>query len=227
MNQAFRDLLTARVAGAVASAKALGKVNHAGLKGALREVLIRSLLRPLLPPSLGVGHGIIITAYDQQSPEQDAVIFSRDMTPCLLIDEETGLFPLESVISGIEVKSVLTAEELRKTHINAKEIERLLHVPGTKSPEHIIPCLLAFDSDLSKKNELDRYRGVLTQNEEPSIRVICVVGCGYWYWNKDGWHGGVSNSPYSEVASLIDGIMFAYQRISDSRTRPKIQHYIE
>ena len=135
MNQAFRDLFAARVAGAVASAQALSQVNHAGLKGALREVLVRDLLRPFLPPTIGVGHGVVITAYDEQSTEQDVVIYSRSTMPCLLVDEEGGVFPLESTLFTMEVKSTLTLQELRETEEKARTLEKLHHVPGGKPPE--------------------------------------------------------------------------------------------
>lgn len=225
MNQVFRDLFAARVAGAVASAKALGQMNHAGLKGALREVLVRALLRPFLPPTIGVGHGVVITAYDEQSTEQDVVIYSRNAMPCLLVDEDAGVFPLESTLFTMEVKSTLTLEELRETHEKARRLEKLLHVPGG-SPEHVIPCLFAFKSDLSQKDEIERYQGLI-EAAEPAIRAICVVGRGYWYWTKvGGWQSIVPTASYSEVAGLIDGVVSVYERVLQSRARPLLQQYV-
>jgi hypothetical protein len=226
LNQAFRDLFGAKVAGAVASAKALGQVDHSGLKGALREVLVRSLLRPFLPPSIGVGHGIVISAYDDQSTEQDVVIYNRANLPCILIDEESGLFPLESTLFTIEVKSKLNATELEKTHEKAARLEKLRHTPGETTPEHVIPCLFAFETDLVQKTDLQRYQQLIGTSD-PSIREICVVGHGRWFWTPQGWHHTPPTDTYSEVAGLIDGISSVYERVQATRSRPLLLNYVD
>ena len=113
MNPVFRDLFAAKVAGAVTAAKALGHLDHDGVKGWLREVLMRDLLRPFLPPTIGMGHGIVIDSYGSQSPQQDLVLFSHETIPSLLVDEECGLFPVESVLFTVEIKSTLTSTTLK------------------------------------------------------------------------------------------------------------------
>jgi hypothetical protein len=105
MNQAFRELVSASAAATVAAARALASVSHSGLKGALRETLVRDFLLPLLPPQLAVGHGVVVTARNDQSTEQDVVVFNRSVVPPVLLDPQTGLFPLESVLYAVEVKS--------------------------------------------------------------------------------------------------------------------------
>jgi hypothetical protein len=81
MNSTFRSLLVARVHAAIGAARAVAGLTHPGLKGLLREIVVRELLRPLLPPRAGLGHGQLINAYDQQSTEQDVVyLFDESRT---------------------------------------------------------------------------------------------------------------------------------------------------
>lgn len=224
MNKAFHDLLVARVAGAGAAARALGPVENSGLKGALREIVLRTLLRPLLPPYLGLGHGVVVTAFDQQSTEQDVVVFNRNTVPSLVLDEENGLFPLEAVLFSIEVKSVLTSAELSSAHEKAKGLRPLFHVPKGEPPEHIIPCLFAFDSDLKEKDELQRYKEI-ADDGPPELRAICVVGRGCWYWQGNQWISTQATSTYSEVLEFVAGILGVHDRVLKSRVQPNLLHY--
>jgi hypothetical protein len=86
MNPIYRDLVLARIKGAVASAKAVAAVEHQGLKGQIREVLIRDLFRPLLPADIGVCSGEIISfCGKRQSHQQDIIIFNQAiLPPCAL-----------------------------------------------------------------------------------------------------------------------------------------------
>lgn len=226
MNSAFSELLSARVAAVVAAAKALGQVNHAGLRGSLRETVVRDLLRPMLPPTVGIGHGVIVSAYDEQSTEQDVIIFNRNVVPCLIVDNECGLFPLEASLFTIEVKSKLTSEELKSAHEKARRLEKLRHVPGAAPPEHVIPCLFAFESDLSVKSELDRYREVALDEQHPALRDLCVVGRGHWFWKTDQWYEQKPTPGYAEVLDLMASIIATHERVSASRTKPDLRQYV-
>src|SRR3989304_5727458 len=98
MNITYRDLVLARIKGVIEHAKATTTVQHQGLKGTLREILIRDLFRPLLPTDIGVGTGEIISAGGKKSRQQDVVIFDRRILPPILFEDFTGIFPVESVL---------------------------------------------------------------------------------------------------------------------------------
>jgi len=112
MNKTYRSLFVSRVTGALAAANAAATVTHTGVKGLIREVLLRDLFRPLLPADLGVGTGQIATSNGNLSPEVDVVIYDRRILPPVLFENVIGLFPIESVLATVEIKSKLTATEL-------------------------------------------------------------------------------------------------------------------
>src|SRR5207253_8409063 len=53
MNEVYRNLTLVRAQATVAAARAFSGVDHRGLEGHLREIVMRDLLRPLLPPNIG------------------------------------------------------------------------------------------------------------------------------------------------------------------------------
>lgn len=228
MNQAFADLIKGRIAAAVASAASVSNVDHELLKGALREAFVRDLLRPVLPPRLGIGHGIIASAYGQQSTEQDVVIFDGNAIPSVLLDGLNGLIPIEAALFSIEVKSRLSNRLLRETHDKAVLLQRIMHLPNPsgQAPEHVIPCLFAWGSDLRSdgENELSRYQAIHS-NDPPAVRSICVVGRGYWFFTNE-WNSIAADAEYSEVKAFVAGLFDTYARVASTRVTVGLRQYL-
>jgi hypothetical protein len=204
VNKLYRNLILERIRFALASAEAAADLEHSGVKGALRETLIADLLRPLLPVDVAIATGIVISADDQQSAQQDILVFDRHLLPALSFEGGLILIPVESVLATIEVKSCLTAGELRKAHTNATSVRRLDIQSGTRdergnyidprilaeSGETIradplrqcsapVALLFALRSDLCQtgKSEIDRYAEICS--EDPHVfSALCVVGRG-------------------------------------------------
>jgi hypothetical protein len=235
----YRDLIRTRVIGMIGGVKALSGVVHAGLKGQLREILIRDLMRPLLPVDVGLGTGVIITTDNRQSSQQDIVLFDKRILPPILLERISGIFPIESVLFTIEVKSVLNATELKTSHDNAATLDQFPYHSGTyddidnSQPQkciHLIPALFAFDSDLDGrgKTEIERYNEILGDGE-PAIKSLCVVGRGNWYWKVingvGSWQSWVSQGQYGEVMGFLAGILNTYPLVAESRFRPRLGHY--
>ena len=238
MNQTYKDLTIARAHAAISAARAASSIVHSGLKGQLREIVIRELLRPLFPPDIGVGTGEIITSIDQHSTQQDIVIYDRSIVPPILLDEHTGIFPVESALFAIEIKSVLTASELKSSITNAIQLKSLRYLPGEygddgKSSHEfvkgVIPCVLALDSDLNVtgKTEIERVQEILEgASDDPPVQVICVVGRGCWSWrNTDQWHAWPRSESPEELVAFVAAIMNSYKQIALSRRAPRMGHY--
>lgn len=236
MNQVFRDLVSSRAVQTVGAARALGSVAHNGLKGALREVVVRDLIQPLLPPGFLVGSGQIISAWGQLSGQIDIVVADGRVLPPILFERAQGFFPIEAVVATIEVKSVLTSTELQLAHASALKVSSFIHasplgqqghLPEQKV-EHVISFLLAFSTDLAPggKSELQRY-GEKYCASEPSIRALCVVGRGFWVRNDEKWIDYQCTCDEGELVGLITAVANICQRVSKSRLQPDIRDYIE
>lgn len=190
MNQIYKDLLYNLAKRAVMDAEAIKGLVHSGLKGQLRELFVRELLLPILPSEYVVGSGNVITAYNEVSNQIDVIVCDRRVIPPVLFKGDVGIFPIESTLLTVEVKSTLDAHELELSHTSADRVKGFKHSvrPG-RAIEHVHSCLFAFGTDLALggKSELARYIE-LVGSEEPALRLICVVGRGCWFW-ADGTTG--------------------------------------
>ena len=237
MNEAYRDLIASRVTGAIAAAKAMAAVTHAGLKGQLRETLIRDLFRPLFPADVGIGTGQIVTGDNQLSPQIDVIIYDRRILPAVLYEGITGLFPLEAVLAVIEVKSTLTATELGTAIASARILSALTYQSGLRDRhtgavrrhhiERVVPAVFALSTDLAAggKSELERLKE-LGGADGDSIRSICVVGRGYWFRIGDQWYPASQPPKGAEVLAFMASISDGISGIASTRHRPSLAHYL-
>jgi hypothetical protein len=237
MHRSYRDFYLARVESAVATARAATGITHQGLKGEIREILMRDLFRPLLPADIGVATGQVISSEGATSTQQDVVLYDRRILPPHLFDERTGLFPIESVLFTIEIKSTLNASELRSSHEAAKLLLAFGVLPGEhdaadKPIDHKVmrplSAVFAFDTDLTAqgKSELERYQGLLAEDDTfrseagPPLRLLCVLTRGCWVWRKiGGWISLQPSYPFEEVLHLVSIVMNTYRAVASSSTR--------
>lgn len=212
-----------RVSSAIAAAEEIGAVGHPGLVGQLREIVVRELLRPILPPSVGFGTGKIVDHSGNESRQIDVIIFDRSVLPPLLYGlEDVGLYPVEACLYAIEVKSRATAESVRESVRNAASVGALEYLPefsrGGFPFERVIAVLFAFGSSV-KSGPRERDRLVESQSEQrfpiateqglinvPPVRVACVVSRGYGYFvdQSFGWIDATGDN--KEVLWCIAGI---------------------
>jgi hypothetical protein len=234
----YQALLRNKVRGAILAAEGAAGFSHQGVKGTVLEILISELFRPLLPADIGIGTGQIIESYSGKlSGQIDIVLYDKAILPPVLIDEKLGLFPIESVLYAIEVKTTLTAADLQSTHKSAKALQTTFgYLPGQRVngklvPQHSIEKLrnviFALKSDLSGNNlnEAERYKSIY--GDEPAhIVSICVAGREYWFQSNSAWAGGTDTDPYDGILSFIGGVTNTYRNVSSSRGYPLLGCYV-
>jgi len=121
-------------------------------------------------------------------------------------------------------------------HEAAAEIALFAHAPPvgqyTHNPnqdiEHVLPFVLAFDTDLkeSGKTEPTRY-AERYGTEKPALRAISVVGRGFWSWANDQWHDNVCKCREGEVVGLVAALVNACQRVAKTRLQPDMRDYLD
>lgn len=229
----YYQIYLSRVAAALAECRSVSTLPHAGEKGRVREILLRQLFRPLLPADVGVGTGFIVAKDGRESTQQDVVLYDRSVLPPALYDTEMGLFPIESVLYTIEMKSVLTRQELLGAHDAAKALAQYPLVGKDANATHHGPrpisVLFALGSDLTTdgKTESVRY-DELRGSGPPPLSALCVVGRGYWWFDKDKFQRWPERSEYSEIMGFLGGIMNALPGLWESRrmSRPPLGAYL-
>ena len=89
-------------------------VDHPGMKGKIREIAVKNLFKPLLTKNIAIGSGKIVDHRGIQSKETDVILYSNDIHPAILYSEhdDIGLFPVETCLYAIEVKSTNIDDEV-------------------------------------------------------------------------------------------------------------------
>ncbi len=233
----YRSILRARVNGALTMARAAGGITHNGMKGRVREILIRELFRPLLPADIGITSGQIATCKSQKlSREHDIIIFDGSILPAMSFDGSTAIIPIESVLYTIEVKSTLSRSELEGAHRSAKELAEFDYLPGRSFRDgveiqhgvaNLNSTLFALNSDLSPSmhGEVKRYKGIYV-GDVPHLKALCVAGSGYWYEVNGSWIKFGNEAEGDDVLAFIGGVMNTYNMVRATRGFQKIGEYL-
>lgn len=108
-------------------------LRHPGDKGSHAEEAFRQLLRRYLPRRFAIGQGEVIDTENRRSGQTDVLVVNEDQ-PFIYPEEEPGLFLIEGIDAGAEVKSVITSEEFERSIANSQKFKALqaLSTPGMR-----------------------------------------------------------------------------------------------
>ena len=111
-------------------AAAAENLDHRGLKGGERAVALADFLGKHLPGVFGVGSGEALDYRDNRTGELDIFIYEKSTAAPIQTSNESLLVPAEALYAVIEVKSVLTQDELEKCMVAAKRVRALRPFKG-------------------------------------------------------------------------------------------------
>jgi hypothetical protein len=209
------DFITDLIAAAKTAADKLAcHADHPGLAGEIRELATQKCIDPFLTQSFRCGTGKVIDSLGGKSDQTDIVVFHKKTVAPVLINSQLGLFPIECVKYAFEVKSTLSATEIKNANAKFRTLAKLKSYPKNDKDGAITggpmptSVLLAFSSDILG-DELERYLRH-TEDNVPPCTVLCVLGKGYWWYQNEKWQGVrcVPNMPqFAEYALFITGLM--------------------
>lgn len=91
------------------------RLRHSGEYGTYRESIVRDFLRFVVPRSLDISTGFVITSMNDVSSQLDVIAFDPNMTPLFQEGDRQRFFPVESIFCVGEVKSTLSRAALKET----------------------------------------------------------------------------------------------------------------
>lgn len=245
MNELIRGLLTENIKHALADAKKAKELDHSPLNGKFKEILLDKLISPLLNKKYSTGTGKIIDYNGKKSKEIDICIYSTSLHPPIFFDKKSnsGLFPMESVLSCIEVKSSLTKKNIQEAYERFKYLEENLtptsgiHNSFGDPVEHLLICnkysVFIFDTKLKNYKPdtiLEMYKQVDPNwNSNPLISSICLCEKGWLCYTLKGW----LHMPYNKIENINEEIIGYLctmiqdlPRVEASRGLPRIGYYL-
>jgi len=211
----YYDYIVNKISAAKKTADDLAKeVGHHGLEGQIRELALKECVEPFLTHSFQCSSGKMIDIFQSQSDQIDLIVYQTKAAPPILINKDLGFFPVECCRYAFEVKSTLTASQIKDAIKKFKSLWPLKSYPKRQDDGSIedggprpVAVLFAFDSDVSG-SEITRFLKY-ESSVHPACTVLCVLGKGYWFFHGGRWHGFAAdeNEPYSEFCGFITGFM--------------------
>jgi len=98
---------------------------HNVLRGDERAAALASFFKAHLPKNIGVAKGEAIDCRDRRTGQLDLIIYDADMAAPISSQSENVLVPAESLLAVIEVKSVISQDELDACYTAAKKVRAL------------------------------------------------------------------------------------------------------
>lgn len=233
--KAYRDIVKQKIARMLGEANAAANLKHMGLRGDARVAAVRSLLSDVLPETARVGSGVVVDHTGSESNECDLLIYAPSLLPSQPWYADTGIYPVDSCIVHVEVKSRLTATELADCVEKGQNMASLQLSPRDGLSQIDVPVLtaiVAFGSDLvGGKTEFERLVQVDTAlYARPAIHSLLVVGKGFWRpvpsANEFAWAEIPPSAEHDEVIDFLGVLVNGVNDMITSRQFPKLGTYI-
>lgn len=204
-------------------ASAISIAEHKVNLGTAREGLISNFLVQNLPENISYHTGEIFDTNDERSGQID-IILHPISSPKINLYGAISLFPVETVLAGIEVKSVLNGEtDINKalsTCMKAKSLEIKSDRNNDENLKEVPFIVFAFTGCMLKTmlKTLEKY----SQRKDTSIKdlpdLIVVLDRGYSLWRTESV-GDFCNDTYNiytednENETLLTIFYFLLKRI--------------
>jgi hypothetical protein len=88
--------------------------HHPGIKGDERAAALAAFLRHRIPDSYEVTKGEVIDCFDNRTGQLDIIIYDKLAARPISQQAENSIIPCEALYVSVEVKSLLTKEEIKK-----------------------------------------------------------------------------------------------------------------
>lgn len=94
-------------------------------------MFLSDLLRPFLTHDFGLGSGIIVNQKGKESRQTDIIVYDKNIIPPFIKESHIGVYPAESVIVTIEVKSNLRKDSISGTESALRHLYEVVTILRT------------------------------------------------------------------------------------------------
>ena len=145
-------------------------VGHNGEFGRANELSLAQLLTNLLPASVGVGTGVVIDSKGNRSAQSDIIVYDKSMQPQILAQSTQLLFPVETTVAVIEVKTSINGEAVNDVGAKAEKLRGLSDSRrGAVPPAFVLFGYTCTGAPATRASELE----ALPKQRQPDL--VCVV----------------------------------------------------
>ena len=151
-------------------------VRHYAEQGRENEVALSRMLGALVPKRYGLGTGMIIDNQDNYSRQADIIVYDQADEPAMLAQTTQLLYPIESVVACIEVKTTLRKDSVADCIQKKASLQRLSAARNyPDNSTHPLFVVLAYESALMPEQVKEAF---LRVDEECRPDLLCIVDPG-------------------------------------------------
>ncbi len=209
MDNYIRDRMIIDAQRVLALAKQQSALEHQGVKGRFRELLVDGLLEPWLPPTVQCATGTVVSFKNtyRSKTQEDILLIDQQISPVVLIKHsvQEGVYLRNSVLARIEVKSSLESNHVEDYKSSCDQFHSLgLDLDEERSQANRITIqeiniLFAFQCTKSKKKIFSWFSSVT----DGKFSIVCVPEYGLWKINKDAkWEEYLCKTDNEEAERL-------------------------
>src|SRR4030067_2128694 len=228
-NDLIRKYATALVDSLIKKSKIAKGLENKQVKGLLREFFVSEALKPYLATQFGIGNGIIVNQRGDQSHQTDIIIYEKQILPPFIVNENIGIFPAESVLATIEVKSYLTRKELEKAELDARYLNEKIYNPTAsdsmtmlKSP---INSVFGFYGNGAIALRDETQGKTWLAEKAKNLYALCLAEKFTWTTNYDAgvnnprqWETKNGNSSFNETKMFLAFVIDKIRELSAHRS---------
>lgn len=200
---------TAMIEGLEKKIDASSLINHKLTKGELRELFVTNILRHFLTNQFDIGTGIVINQNEEQSNQTDIVIYDNRVLPPFIKEQNIGIYPAESVVGVIEVKSRLTKDAILQSEDSSKILNEKIYNPSSSrysDYHHIRPIcgIIGFYGTGTRKlKSAEEGKKWLEDNLKYNF-ALCLFGKYTWLNLRDsGWSMSPPKGKFEETKRFL------------------------
>ena len=215
--KSIKEYSTAIIEGLVNEVSASSCLKHRLTKGELRELLVKKVLKRFLTTQFSIGTGVIVNQREDQSDQTDIIIYDNRILPPLMGEAELGVYPAESVLGTIEVKSLLDKKAILTSEKSARKLyEDIYNRSSSIYPEefeHVKPisAIIGFYGPGAKELQNQATGRSWLEGNIKYIKAICLVSKFSWLsLTGKGWvkssHPARLEETKRFIASYVDNL---------------------
>ncbi|MFC1737746.1 DUF6602 domain-containing protein [Planctomycetota bacterium] len=188
-------------------------------KGEIKELFVARVLKSFLSSQFDIGSGIIINCRnpEKHSNQTDIIIYDNRILPPFIKEQNIGVYPIESVIATVEIKTKLDGGELKSAEEAAQRLcDDIFKLEYGFKP---LCAIFGFEGGVENLTELQKGKNWLNENIK-FLSNICIAEKYCWANSREkGWcpeFHHKENKTYNEtkrfIALLVDNIRTASQK---------------
>jgi hypothetical protein len=186
-SEVFSAILSGAADELAISSRVAAAFQHKGLKGDERAGALGDFLRSHLPGDFAVAKGEAIDFSDARSGQLDLIVYDRASSAPILMGTENVLVPCEALYVVIEVKTMLTGDELDSAYLNALKVRslkpfkepfvgtRLDGAPAKDGTSRCMYVVFAYETNLGEKDWLSKEFGRIQSAAKKNSAGLDVV----------------------------------------------------